>query len=109
MDVAAMDVAVIGAQIPQGERALLANIVGRARAFALPLAGPPAYGRVAIVRAGVGYQFAGIIVRAETGSLGIVAERELQDGHAGKAELRADGFHLRGDHAEVFGYQRQVA
>ena len=72
-------------------------------------AGPPSHDGVVIVRAGVGDEMMRIVVRLEVGSLGIVAEGELQDRHAGKAELLAQSFHLGRDDAEILGDDRQVA
>ncbi len=48
-----------------------------------------------------------VIVRLEVGCLRIVAERELQDRHAGKSKVIAQRFHLGSDDAEILGHDGQ--
>src|ERR1035438_9494345 len=67
---------------------------GRSRAFAAPLAVPPAGGSIAIVRARVGGQVARVIVRPETRPLRVVAEGKLEDAHADRKSTRLNSRHL---------------
>src|SRR5687767_9680708 len=61
------------------------------------------------MRAGVDHARARKVVRTELAGFRIDAERELQDAHAWIAELLANLFHGRRDHAEVLGDDRQRA
>ncbi len=58
------------------------------------------------MRAGETGEIADIVVGAMRG---VIAEAELQDAHAGKAEFGAQRFDLIGDDAEIFGDDRKFA
>src|SRR5208282_1131042 len=107
-DESPMDLLAVQVQVAASVVALPADALLRARALASAGAGPPANGRVAIVCTGVGNALMWIVVRAEIRSLGVIAESKLQNAHAGKTELQANGFHFGRDDAQVFGNQRQL-
>ena len=64
--------------------------------------------RVVIVSAGIDHDVAVIVVR-QIDVLRVAAKAKLQDAHAGKTEIVAQGFDVGRDHAKVFGNYRQLA
>ena len=92
-------VAEVEVKIGAGEVVFFADILRSANAVASARARPPAYGRVVVVHAGVGNQFAIVIMRTKRWTLRIVAERELQQTHAGQTKLQPKFLHRRSDDA----------
>ncbi len=81
-------------QIASGVVPLASDVVVGPRAVT-GAASPPSDRRIVVMRSGINDEIAWIVMRAKIGRLRIGAKRELQDRHAGKAELMTERFDLR--------------
>ena len=96
-------------QVSAGKGAFLGDILGSSRAVIFARTIPPSDSSVVVVRTRVGCEFTRIVVRTELGTLWILAEGKLQDGHAGEMKALANGLDFRGNDAEVLRDDRQLA
>ena len=95
------------AQVAERRPSLPRRLFGVARAAAEVV--EPSGGGVVVVRAGVGDRRARVVVRQEAGRLRIGPERELEQLDPREPEPRAQRLHLRRDHPEILGDERQLA
>src|SRR4029077_9542947 len=99
---------VLKAQVCSSEFVLFANVFGGAGAFSDPRTRPPSHRGVIVVSAGVGDEFANIVVRAKAGPLRVVSKSKLEQAHAGKTKLLAKTFYFRGNHTEILSDEGQL-
>src|SRR5690348_2135651 len=71
-------------QVCAGKGSFLGNILRGSSTVVFARTIPPSDSRIVIVRASVGRELTRIVVRAERGTLRILAEGKLEDCHAGE-------------------------
>src|SRR6476469_9916189 len=96
-------------QVCAGKGTFLGDILRSSSAVVFARTIPPSDSRIVVVRASVGRELTRIVVRTERGTLRILAEGKLQDGHAGEMKALANGLDFRGDDSEVLRDDRQFA